>query len=45
MGERELYEMRPLLLSIDNAAVRARRVVERRIESAARALAEKTTSA
>jgi vanillate O-demethylase monooxygenase subunit len=45
MGERELYEMRPLLLSIDNAAVKARRVVERRIEAEARALAEKTASA
>jgi phenylpropionate dioxygenase-like ring-hydroxylating dioxygenase large terminal subunit len=31
MGDRDLAAMQPLLLSIDNAAVRARRVVEQRI--------------
>ncbi len=35
MGARELFDMRPLLLSIDNAAVRARRVVQQRIEKEA----------
>jgi len=33
MGTRSLEEMRPLLLNIDNAAVRARRVVARRLEN------------
>lgn len=33
MGTRSLEEMRPLLLNIDNAAVRARRVVARRPEN------------
>jgi len=31
MGNRELDEMKPLLLNIDNAAVRARRIVARRL--------------
>jgi phenylpropionate dioxygenase-like ring-hydroxylating dioxygenase large terminal subunit len=35
MGSRSLDEMKPLLLSIDSAAVRARRVVERRLASEA----------
>jgi phenylpropionate dioxygenase-like ring-hydroxylating dioxygenase large terminal subunit len=35
MGSHSLDEMRPLLLNIDNAAVRARRVVARRLESEA----------
>lgn len=39
MGTRDLDEMRPLLLSIDNAAVRARRVIEQRLERQKRAVA------
>lgn len=40
MGTRDLNQMRPLLLSIDNAAVRARRVVEQRLEREHAAAAE-----
>ena len=45
MGERELNEMGPLLLNIDNAAVRARRIVERRLENEARQGSAKPASA
>lgn len=45
MGNRELMDMQPLLLSIDKSAVLARRRVAARIESESAGRMEKGTSA
>ena len=40
MGDREFWSMKPLLLETDNAAVRARRLLKRRIDAEVKAEAE-----